>query len=169
MMHEYQIVGRRLPSAAEPSPKLYKMRIFAPNEVVAKSRFFYFLRQLKKIKRANGEIVSLSEVYEHRPLKVKNFGIWLRYDSRSGTHNMYKEYRGMSRVEAVQQCYQDLAARHRCRFRSIQIIRIAELSSNEVRRPYIQQLLKPNLKFPLPHRVAQAFRPVFAGSRPSTF
>lgn len=168
-MQEYQIVGRRLPSTSEPSPKLYKMRIFAPNEVVAKSRFFYFLRQLKKIKRANGEIVSLSEVHEHRPMKVKNFGIWLRYDSRSGTHNMYKEYRAMSRVEAVEQCYQDLAARHRCRFRSIQIIRVAELASSEVRRPYIQQLLKPDLKFPLPHRVAQAFRPVFAGSRPSTF
>ena len=168
-MHEYQIVGRRLPSASEPSPKLYKMRIFAPNEVVAKSRFFYFLRQLKKIKRANGEIVSLNEVTERYPLKVKNFGIWLRYDSRSGTHNMYKEYRGMSRVEAVQQCYQDLAARHRCRFRSIQIIRITELASKEVRRPYIQQLLTPKLKFPLPHRVTRPFRPIFAANRPSTF
>merc|ERR1711977_584014 len=31
------------------------------------------------------------------PRKVKNFGIWIRYDSRSGTHNMYKEYREMSR------------------------------------------------------------------------
>jgi large subunit ribosomal protein L18Ae len=169
MMHEYQIIGRRLPSTSEPSPKLYKMRIFSPNEVVAKSRFFYFLRQLKKIKKANGEIVSVSEVFERRPGKVKNFGVWLRYDSRSGTHNMYKEYRGMSRVEAVQQCYQDLAARHRCRFRSVQIIRIAELSSKEVRRPYIQQLIEPSLKFPLPHRVARSFRPIFAGSRPSTF
>lgn len=38
------------------------MRIFAPNTVVAKSRFWYFLSRLRKIKKANGEIVSLNEV-----------------------------------------------------------------------------------------------------------
>lgn len=41
---EYQVVGRHLPTEAEPAPKIYRMRIFAPNEVVAKSRFWYFLR-----------------------------------------------------------------------------------------------------------------------------
>ncbi len=38
------------------------MRIFAPNEVVAKSRFWYFLMKLRKVKKANGEIVSLNKV-----------------------------------------------------------------------------------------------------------
>ena len=38
------------------------MRIFAPNDVVAKSRFWYFLMKLKKVKKANGEIVSLNKV-----------------------------------------------------------------------------------------------------------
>jgi large subunit ribosomal protein L18Ae len=38
---------------------------------------------------------------------------------------MYKEYRGMSRVEAVGTCYQDMAARHRSRFGNIQIIRVS--------------------------------------------
>lgn len=38
------------------------MRIFAPNEVVAKSRFWYFLGKLRKIKKANGEIVSMNQV-----------------------------------------------------------------------------------------------------------
>jgi large subunit ribosomal protein L18Ae len=38
------------------------MRIFAPNTVVAKSRFWYFLTQLRKVKKANGEIVSLNVV-----------------------------------------------------------------------------------------------------------
>lgn len=61
-MQEYQIIGRRLPSEKEPNPQLFKMRLFAPNEIVAKSRFFYFLRQLKKIKRTNGEIVSVNKV-----------------------------------------------------------------------------------------------------------
>ena len=61
------------------------------------------------------------QITEKRPLKVKNFGIWIRYDSRSGTHNMYKEYREMSRTDAVEALYSDMAARHRARFRSIHV------------------------------------------------
>jgi large subunit ribosomal protein L18Ae len=51
-----------LPSATEPQPKLYRMRLFAPNEQVAKSRFWYFLKKLRRVKKANGEIVGVSEV-----------------------------------------------------------------------------------------------------------
>jgi large subunit ribosomal protein L18Ae len=135
---------------------------------VAKSRFWYFLSKLKKVKRTAGEIVSFNQVLEKKPMKVKNFGIWLRYDSRSGTHNMYKEFRELNRSEAVQSCYMDMAARHRARFRSIQIIKVSELNTNQVRRPYIQQLIDPKLKFPVPHRVARSFRPIFASKRPTT-
>ena len=66
-LQEYQVIGRHLPSEANPAPKLYRMRIFAPNDVVAKSRFWYFLGKLRKIKKANGEIISLNQVRE---------GIW---------------------------------------------------------------------------------------------
>lgn len=59
---EYQVIGRHLPTEANPTPKLYRMRIFAPNTVVAKSRFWYFLAQLRKLKKSNGEIVSLNVV-----------------------------------------------------------------------------------------------------------
>lgn len=38
------------------------MRLFAPNRVVAKSRFWYFLMKLKKVKKSTGEIISLNEV-----------------------------------------------------------------------------------------------------------
>lgn len=68
---------------------------------------------------ANGE--GPLQISEKKPLKVKNFGIWIRYDSRSGTHNMYREYRELSRAAAVKSLYQDMAARHRARFRSIQV------------------------------------------------
>ena len=61
------------------------------------------------------------QIHEKKPLKVKNFGIWLRYDSRSGTHNMYKEFRELSRTDAVKRLYLDMAARHRARFRSIHV------------------------------------------------
>ncbi|GLA45897.1 60S ribosomal protein L20 [Aspergillus niger] len=166
---EYQVIGRHLPTEANPTPKLYRMRIFAPNTVVAKSRFWYFLTQLRKVKKANGEIVSINVISEKRPTKVKNFGIWLRYDSRSGTHNMYKEFREMSRTEAVEALYQDMAARHRARFGSIHILKVVEIeNADSIRRPYIKQLLSKNLKFPLPHRAAHG-KKLFAYSRPTTF
>ncbi|KAF9359388.1 60S ribosomal protein L20 [Mortierella sp. AD094] len=61
-LHEYQLVGRHLPTEKEATPKLFRMRLFAPNEVVAKSRFWYFMRKLKKVKKVNGEIVGINEV-----------------------------------------------------------------------------------------------------------
>lgn len=75
---EYRVIGRKLPTADEPETPLYRMRIFAPDTVVAKSRFWYFLRQLRKFKKTTGEIVSVEEIREKKPLKIKNFGIWLR-------------------------------------------------------------------------------------------
>jgi len=59
---EYQVVGRKVPTPTDPTPKLYRMRIFAQNETVAKSRFWYFLRQLKKAKAATGEIIAVNAV-----------------------------------------------------------------------------------------------------------
>ncbi len=85
---------------------------------------------------------------------------------------MYKEYRELTRADAVVACYQDLAAQHRARFHSVQIIKVAEVKAEDVRRPYIKQLLQPGLKFPLPHRVLKApkeKRVLFAGKRPNTF
>ncbi|KAL1954598.1 hypothetical protein VTO42DRAFT_893 [Malbranchea cinnamomea] len=168
-LNEYQVIGRHLPTEANPTPKLYRMRIFAPNTVVAKSRFWYFLTKLRKVKKGNGEIVSINLIHEKRPLKVKNFGIWLRYDSRSGTHNMYKEFRELTRTAAVEALYQDMAARHRARFGSIHILKVVEIEDkNLIRRPYIKQLLTKDLKFPLPHRSAPN-KALFVSKRPSTF
>lgn len=61
---EFQVIGRHLPTETNATPKLYRMRIFAPNTTVAKSRFWYFLQKLRKVKKANGEIVSLNIVCE---------------------------------------------------------------------------------------------------------
>ncbi|RXG50213.1 hypothetical protein VDGE_01079 [Verticillium dahliae] len=170
-LQEYEVIGRHLPTESQPTPTLYRMTIFAPNTTVAKSRYWYFMRGLKKVKKATGEIISVKSIYEKHPLKVKNFGIWIRYDSRSGTHNMYKEYREMSRTDAVEALYQDMAARHRSRFRSIHVLRVDELEKgDDVKRPYIKQLLTKNLSFPLPHRVSKiSNQKLFSAKRPTTF
>merc|ERR1711950_105015 len=77
---------------------------------------------------------------EKKPLKIKNFGIWLRYDSRSGTHNMYREYRDLTVSAAVTACYRDMGARHRARAHSIQIIRVEPVEASKTRRPLVKQM-----------------------------
>ena len=59
---QYLVVGRAKPTDKEAEPKVYRMRVFAPNTVVAKSRFWSLMRKQKKIKHSNGELVALHEV-----------------------------------------------------------------------------------------------------------
>merc|ERR1711935_5151 len=149
---------------------IYKMTIYAPDVVTAKSRFWYFLRRLKKIKSAVGEIMSVAQVSEKRPDTIKNYGIALRYDSRSGTHNMYREYRELTKADAVTACYRDMASRHRVRSRSLQIISVDIVPANKTRRDGIKQFHNSHIKFPLPHRVMKSqIKSKFVASRPNTF
>eukprot|EP00434_Breviolum_minutum_P034245 symbB.v1.2.030299.t3/scaffold3332.1/size58911/4 len=106
-MHQYQIVGRAAPTNKNPTPKIYRMRIFARNVVLAKSRFWYFMKRLNKAKKSGGELLAVNELFDKSPTKVKNYGIWLRYDSRTNTHNMYKEFRNININGAVGQLYQE--------------------------------------------------------------
>lgn len=188
---QFHVVGRKAPTEADPSPAIYRMRIFAPNEVVAKSRFWYFLHQLQKMKKSTGEILAVSEVRERNANIVKNYGITIRYNSRSGTHNMYKEFRDVSLCGAVSQMYSELAGRHRARFQAIQIVDTCivkagvkkmrqynpEIHGDEipeaVARPSIKQFLSSKVKFPLPHRLPRAsskgLRSTFSATRPTTY
>merc|ERR1712087_135159 len=103
-LKEYSVIGRKNPSAADPNPKLYRCQIFAPNTVAAKSRFWYFISYYKKVNKTAGEIVELKEVKESHPGSIKNYGVWIRYDSRSTSENMYREYRDTTLPGAVTQC-----------------------------------------------------------------
>lgn len=75
-LKEYQVIGRHLPTETNPTPKLYRMRIFAPNTVVAKSRFWYFLMKLRKVKKSNGEIITINVVrLSYRVFYERLYGI----------------------------------------------------------------------------------------------
>merc|ERR1712141_823258 len=100
-LREFMITGRKLPSDSQPNPPIYRVRLFAPDPIAAKSRFWYFVSYYKKVNKTAGEIVSVKKVAEKSPTLVKNVGIWLRYDSRSGSHNMYREYRSTHISDAV--------------------------------------------------------------------
>ena len=122
-IRQYQVVGRLIPTEAQPNPPVLRMRLFAANKVLAASRFWYLLRKLRKIKKSHGEILEITEIKEKRPTYVKNFGVWLRYDSRTGTHNMYKEVRDLTQNGAISQIYAEMSGRHRALASSIQVRR----------------------------------------------
>jgi len=175
-MQQFQVVGRKAPTAEFPNPEAYRMIVFAPNAVIARSKYWYFMHQFRKMKKSTGEILDVVRLNEKNGKVIKNYGIWLRYDSRSGTHNMYREYRDLTLCGAVTQLYDEMAGRHRTRPRSIQIIRTGIVETKDVLRANILQFATRGVKFPLPHRVDTAKRGMkaltdktFAASRPTTF
>lgn len=159
-------------SKSDEETAIYRMRIFAPNPVVARSRFWYFLRQLKRVKKANGEILAVNEIHEKDISTVKNIGVWLRYKSRSDTVNMYKEYRDVTATGAVEQMYMEMSGRHRARWSSIQVLKVQEVGEEDLRRPNTTQFLDPELKFPLAHSRPRAAmkskKSKFLATRPVT-
>ncbi|EJW80288.1 ribosomal protein L18ae [Wuchereria bancrofti] len=168
-LREFLVVGRKLPSAKELNPPIYKMQIFASNHVIAKSRFWYFTSMLRRVKKANGEILECKEVFEKRPGYIKNYGIWLRYDSRTNHHNMYREYRDNTIAGAVTQCYRDMGARHRAQADRIQIIKVQVIKASDCKRAAIKQFHNSKICFPLPHRIAKRRNAaVFTTRRPRT-
>ena len=132
------------------------MKIFSPNDYVAKSRFWYFLKKTQKTKKAGGEIVSIKKIPEKINKNVKNYGIWLRYDSRSGIINMYKEYRDVLVCGAAEQMYMEMAGRHRAKWSSIIILRIEELKTKECLRPSTKQYHGTKIKFHIPHFIQKS-------------
>ena len=102
-VHHYLVVGRHHPTEKNPHPKIFKMRIFANDQVHAKSKFWYFLQRLNKTKKVNGEILSCNEIFEKDPSRVKTYGIVSTYKSKFGYHTLYKEFRSTSLNGAVAQ------------------------------------------------------------------
>lgn len=96
---------------------------FSEDCVIESSFFVYFI-----------------QLFEKKPTTVKNYGIWVRYQSRTGYHNMYKEYRDVTLNGAVSQLYQEMASRHRVRYPCIQIIKTATVPASACKRPNIQQV-----------------------------
>ncbi|KAB2016498.1 hypothetical protein ES319_D08G100800v1 [Gossypium barbadense] len=60
--HQYQVVGKALPTENDEHPKIYRMKLWVINEVRAKSKFWYFLRKLKKVKKSNGQVLAINEM-----------------------------------------------------------------------------------------------------------
>merc|ERR1711981_890204 len=106
------------------------------------------------------------------PTKVKNYAIWLRYQSRTNTHNMYKEFRDTSINGAVGRMYSEMAGRHRAQPGSIQIINTAVLPAKDCKRDHVLEMHKSDMKFPVVKKlplVSKKLRTTFKAKRPVTF
>ena len=169
--HQYNIVGRHSPTEADPSPQVYRMKLWSLDDVRAKSKFWYFLSRLKKVKKANGQIIACNEIFEEDPTTVKNFGVWIRYQSRTGYHNAYKEYREVSMNKAVDALYEEMASRHRVRAPCLQIIKICVIPDDKVKRVNTLQFIGDNVSFPLVNKLcrhdSKANKTTFKYKRPS--
>lgn len=132
-MRSYTIIGRRTPCAAEANPAAVRMKIFAKNDVQAKSRFWYFMKRITKVKAARGEILSIEENIPTDTTTARNYRITLSFQSRTGIHYMTKEIRAVSEVDAVERLYSLMGGSHRARFNNIQIMNIAEVNADELK------------------------------------
>merc|ERR1712157_634922 len=122
-----------------------------------------------KAKRSGGELLACNELHDRGPTKVKNYGIWLRYESRTNTHNMYKEFRDININSAVGKMYSEMAGRHRANPGSIQIINTATIPASACRRDAVTEMHNSTLKFPIIRKVplvSKKLRTTFKAKRP---
>ena len=88
------------------------------------------------------------QIFEKKAGSIKNYGIYLRYLTRTIIVNMYKEYRDSTLNGAVSQMYLEMAGRHSARQESIQIIRTSILEDAQAKRDQTTQYTPLDLRFP---------------------
>merc|ERR1711907_634468 len=140
-VRQYWVVGRESPSDSNPDPTCYRIRVFSKNTVIARSKFWYEMKRQNKVRKCQGEIVSVSEIFERKVNAVKNYGIVLKYLTRTGVVNMYKEYRDVTLCGAVSQMYSEMAGRHSAKGETIHIIKTVIQPNSAVSRAGTQQYL----------------------------
>merc|ERR1711907_333485 len=100
-----------------------------------------------------------------------NYGIVLKYLTRTGIVNMYKEYRDNTLCGAVSQMYNEMAGRHSAPSESIHIIKTLIQPDSKVLRPQIVQYTKAGLSYPkfttLKRAPTASHKSVFTATRPT--
>ena len=157
-LKHYQVVGRETPSEKNANPTVYKFEVFAPNFVVAKSRFWKLMSEKNKVKSTHGDVLSC-KVVRDRKIAARNYAVDIAYYSqRCGFTHMVKEFRDVSKAGAVSQAYHDLASRHRARYHNVEVLGVKSIPNHEVQTASVSQFSKPKLSFPLLHRKTKASR-----------
>ena len=172
----FLVFGRALPSEATPSPVVIAVRVIAPNEAVARSRFWKLNKRDHKLKKANGEVIKVQEIHEKKLNTARNFGIFLKYRSHTGVQNMFKEFRDVSQQGAIDQMYNEMGGNYRASSERVDIIRLMELSEDQLqlRNPRCKQWSNAsNINYALWKRhfrsTEQKYASNFSVKKPSSF
>lgn len=92
-------------------------------------------------------MLDLSQIFECNPTTIKNCGIWLCYQCRTGYHDLHKEYRNTTLNGAMEQMYNETASCHRVV--TLQIIKTATINFKLCKRDNTKQFHNSKFKFPL--------------------
>jgi large subunit ribosomal protein L18Ae len=131
------------------------------------------MKRQHKIRRVQGEIISTSQIFEKKAGVMRIYGIFLRYDARTTTVNMYKEFRDVTLCGAVSQLYMEMSGRHSGRGETLQIIKTSVVEDSEAKRAAVQQFAKGGVHFPKTRTVKRAptkdMQTMFKADRPTLF
>ena len=160
----FLLYARKQPSAKDPEPKVLCCRVYAPNAVIARSRFWTTALRKYKLRKSGGELLRIQEVFESKKTQARNFGIFLKYRSTVGVHNMFKEYRDTSVNGAIDQMYNEMGGNHRVSSERITILTAGEIGRDSLRERKPRALIwadTQNLKYPLWKRNARPSHPKY--------
>ena len=167
---QFLVYGRALPTASEASPAVIVVRVTAPNASVARSRFWKLNMLDHKLKRSRGEVLQVQEVHDRSSTVAKNFGVFLKYRSHTGVHNMFKEFRDVRLAGAIDQMYNELGGNYKASAERVEIVKTTELKKDDlkVRNPRCLQWVDTDaityppleaLRPPHPRQVRQHIHP----------
>lgn len=150
LFKEYKIHACKKPTDKEAEPQVFVSNIFAKNIVQARSKMTQILNSKHKIKSTNTVFLKVEEILNgNEECAIKNYGIQYVFRSRKGLHNMYKEFRGLSKCDVVGMLYQDMAGKHKAKEGSIKIVEVKELKNDELKRLNVIQFTKENVAYPI--------------------
>ena len=76
--------------------------------------------------------MKVQEIFETGKVKAKNYGIFLKYRSRTGVHNTFKEWRATNIKDAINQMYDEMGGNYKVSRDRIEIIRTVVLKDDEL-------------------------------------
>merc|ERR1711976_720288 len=155
-IYPYEELGRTIPNTQNAKPKIFRAKIYAQNDIVAKSRFFKYMktnREASHGKKANIQILLVKKKGNEYEGRAKTYGFCLNYQSRTHRLGMYKEIRATTETEAINKLIADMTGRHRADSSGIQVISCRIVSKNQTRRLINKQLSQELISFRYPYNV----------------
>ncbi|MES1904848.1 MAG: 60S ribosomal protein L18A [Paramarteilia canceri] len=159
-LKEYEVVGTKMSSFEENKESdqagsnlpLYRLRVFASDEVKAISLFSKSARLVLKLKRSNLKVVSVNIIPESNvERKVRNYGIFavVRQLKSGRVHKICKEVRALYKKDAVRKFIDSTCGQYSIDANQVNICKIEEVTDpSKLKNLNIINLSKSTVAFP---------------------